>query len=586
VNGFSVRTPLTVLTRAYCLSICLLCCFIFSTATAYPAQPAPAKTAAPAKAQVVILPFEVDIPGAYTHLRNGLTGTLASRLASRANVATIAQGTMPEQMVASLKSGNHATFAQQLKQSGADCLIIGALTQKSGLFELTAYTFTQTGQPPKQFQQSFAAIDDAMTAIDELAWDISGAMFNKPRPATRPAPGHTAGSSALHTSHPDRAFRDGRHAGMTTGLEIGGPFELVSTVRSKGIPVEAMDMNVGDLDGDGREEILLLTKSSLVLYRNDDGQFRMLATVKLPGHIRYHAVTLGDLNKNGLQEIYISGSNQDRPSSSILEWDGKKIRFLLEHASWYLRTMGAQGEEPVLLGQSSLSGDLGNSNVTFMTLNADNTLTEGPSLSIPKGLNIFDFVLADIDGGKSKVVIAIDKHNRLQLYDTVGTLRWTSPDIFGASSSFFGTLTSPSNAAMSEVETAWVRTRIVVADLDGDGINDVLIGRNRLETVPFMPNLSYFEGGSLSALTWESNSLVRLWESVKVPGYIVNYQISNTDKDSKEYRIYFAETETNYPFAFWHSSATHLNCYTIRVKEHSQMLFQEKVPQQPGEQDE
>ncbi|WP_310600339.1 VCBS repeat-containing protein [Desulfobulbus sp.] len=580
MNVFSLRVPLVAANRHLFLPIFLLCGFMLlaSAAHAAPAKPAAsAKPSASSKSQVVVLPFDVEIPGSYAYLRNGLASTLASRLATRAQVAAVAQGAASERMAQSLKAGDHTAFAQQLRQSGADYLIIGSLAPKSSQFELTAYVFTQTsGQTPKRFMQHFNAVDDAMTAIDELAWDISGAVFGKPRPEMKSGPAHPGGMDALHSAHPDRAYREGRYAGMTTGLEVGGPFELINTSRSKSIPVETMDMNVGDLDGDGKEEIVLLTKSSLILYRNDDGQFRMLATVNLPNYLRYHSVTLGDLNKNGLKEIYISGSNQDRPDSSALEWNGKKVSFLFDHVPWYLRTMGAPGEEPVLLGQSSLTGELGDSNVHYMTLNPNNTLTEGQRLNLPKGLNIFDFVQADIEGGKSKVTIAINNRNRLQLYDVAGTLRWSSPDTFGASDNFFGTLTSPNNAVMSDKETTWLRTRIVVADFDGDGINDIMVGRNRLETVPFMPNLRYFDGGSLSALTWESNSLVRLWESRKITGYITNYQVAGAEKGSTEYRVYFVEAETSYPFVFWHTSSSYLNCYTIKVKPHDRVYLKDQ----------
>jgi hypothetical protein len=292
----------------------------------------------------------------------------------------------------------------------------------------------------------------------------------------------------------------------------------------------------------------------------------MLATVNLPNHLRYHSVTLGDLNKNGLQEIYISGSNQDVPDSSALEWNGKKVTFLFEHVRWYLRTMASPGEAPVLIGQRSLGGDLESGDIQQMSLNTKNTLTEGQRLNLPKGLNIFDFVLADLDGSGTKVVVAISNNNRLQLYDSAGTVRWTSPDTCGASNNFFGTLTSANNAALAEKETAWVRTRIVVADLDGDGINDVLVGRNRLETVTFMPNLRYFDGSSLAAFKWDRFSLVRIWETKKIPGYITNYQVANANKGSMEFRVLFAEAETNYPFVFWSSASTFLNSYTLRVK--------------------
>ena len=560
------RTPSSASGRVRTSAIFLfICCCVLLTAP-WTGQ-TEVKTAAPAKRQVVVLPFDVEIPGSYAYLRNGLASTLASRVAARANVAAVAQGSASEQMAKALKSGDHSAFSQQLRQSGADYLIMGSLAPKNNQFELTSYVFSHTsGQTPKKFVQSFNAVDDAMTAIDELAWDISGAVFGNARPETKAAAMTSGGSGGFQTSHPDRAYRDGQFAGMTSGLEPGGPFELASSFRSRNIPVETMDMNAGDLDGDGKEEIVLLTTSSLMIYRHEDSQFRMLATVNLPNHLRYHSVTLGDLNKNGFQEIYISGSNQDVPDSSALEWNGKKVTFLFEHVRWYLRTMSSPGEAPMLIGQRSLAGGLESGDIQQMSLDAKNTLTEGQRLNLPKGLNIFDFVLADLDGSGTKVVVAISNNNRLQLYDSAGSVRWTSPDTCGASNNFFGTLTSANNTALTEKETAWVRTRIVVADLDGDGINDVLVGRNRLETVTFMPNLRYFDGSSLAAFKWDRFSLVRLWETKKIPGYITNYQVANADKGSMEFRVLFAEAETSYPFVFWQSAATYLNSYTLRVK--------------------
>lgn len=550
-------------TRLMQVSCTLLCCLLLVATSALSAT---VKTPAPVKRQVIILPFDVEIPGSYAYLKSGLASTLASRLATRANVAAVAQGSTSEQMAKSLKSGDHAAFGQLLRQSGAEYLIIGSLAPKSNQFALTSYVFAQTaGQAPKQFIQSFNTVDDAMQAVDELAWDISGAVFGNPRPEMRSAGKQPGNLAAFQTAHPERAFREGQYAGMTTGLEAGGPFILANTFRSRAIPVQTMDINAGDLDGDGKEEIVLLTTNSLMLYRQDESQFRMLATINLPNHLRYHSVTLGDLNKNGLQEIYISGSNGDLPDTTAMEWNGKKMTTLFEHARWYLVTMVAPNEPPMLIGQRSLADALGGGDIFQMSLTAHNKLTEGQRLNVPKGLSVFDFVLVDLDGSGSKVIVAITSNNRLQLYDTAGAVRWTSPDAFGASNNFFGTLTSANNAALNEKETAWLRTRIVIADLDGDHINDILVGRNRVETVRFMPNLRYFDGSSLAAFKWDRFSLVRLWETKKIPGYIVNYQALKAHPGSNEYSVVFAEADTSYPFVFWQSASTYLNSYTLRV---------------------
>ena len=208
-----------------------------------------AKTAEPAKPQVVFLPFTVEIPGSYAYLRNGLASMLASRLASRTDIAAVPQGASTEQMAKALKSGEYAAFSQQLRQSGADYLIMGSLTPKGDQFELTSYVFSNaSGQAPKKFHKDVSIIDNAMTAVDEMAWEISGAVFGKAKPEESP---QTKNSAAFQTAHPERAYREGRFAGTASGLEVGGRFELTGSYRSKSIPSEVMDINAGDLIGDG-----------------------------------------------------------------------------------------------------------------------------------------------------------------------------------------------------------------------------------------------------------------------------------------------------------------------------------------------
>ncbi len=523
--------------------------------------PASAKTVEPAKRQVAFLPFAVEIPGQYAYLRNGLASMLASRLAFRADIAAVPQGGSTEQMAKSLQSGEYGAFSRQLRQSGADYLVMGSLTPKGGQFELTTYVFTNNAeQPPKKFQHDVRTIDTVMTVIDDLAWEISGAVFGKPNPANSLK---KTGTAAFQTAHPERAYLEGRYSGTASGLEAGGNFELLDSFRSKNVLSEVMDMNAGDIDGDGTNEIVLLTKSSLILYKNREGQFQMTATIALPEHLHYLSVTLGDLNKNGFQEIYISGSNGNLPDSSALEWNGKKMTFLFQHVPYYLRTINLPGETPKLLSQRTLADELGGSVIHQMRLDPQKGLIVGKQLALPKGINLFDFTQADINGDGKKETIAINRYNRLQVFDASGALLWTSSELFGASNNFFGSIAASSD---DDQKTEYIKTRIVVQDLDLDGVNDILVGKNRLETVKFMPNLRYFEGSSIAALKWEKGSLTTLWETRKNPGYVINYQILPSQKDSRQFQLLFAEGESSYPFVFWHAPTAFMHSYALQVK--------------------
>ena len=197
-----------------------------------------------------------------------------------------------------------------------------------------------------------------------------------------------------------------------------------------------------------------------------------------------------------------------------------------------------------------------------MSLDPQHGIVAGEAYPLPAPFNLFDFAVGDLDGDGSREVVAVNADNRMQVFAASGALLWTSTELYGASDNFFGTLSSQADL---EKKTVYVNTRIILTDLDGDGHNDVLVGRNRLETVAFMPNLRYFDGSSLTAHRWANGALTPLWETRKLPGYTVNYQVLRTGEADGHLQLLFADSEKGYPFMFWQSSAAALNSYTLRT---------------------
>ena len=246
----------------------------------------------------------------------------------------------------------------------------------------------------------------------------------------------------------------------------------------------------------------------------------------------------------------------------MFEFDGQKLTRLFGNVGYYLQAIAVPGEAPLLLGQKTLSGNLGDG-VYQMALDPKGGVAVDKQLNIPKGFNLFDFSLGDINGDGAREIVAINTANRMQVYDASGALLWTSAELYGASDSFFGT--SPDRGEMDKKETVYLKTRITIQDLDGDGANDVLVGKNRLETVPLMPNLRYYEGSSIAALKWAQGALAPLWETRKIPNYTVNYQALQPKGDKTQVQLVFAEAEKSYRFVFWQSSSLFLNSQTLRV---------------------
>jgi hypothetical protein len=522
------------------------------------------------KPQVLFLPFSIEIAGPYEHLENGLPSVLAGRLASRANITAVSRTGSEDQLARALKSGEYMAFSNLLRQTGAEYLILGAMRPtSSATFELTCHVFTANpGDPPEKFTVPLVAVDEVMAAIDSLAWEISGAVFAKPRPASQLIdPDGGDDMFAFQSAHPERAYRQERLSSRTPGLEIEGGFALVSSLQGRKMPVRVMDINTDDLNGDGSEEIILLTTNSVLLYREDGGQFKKIAEFDLPDYLRYLSVTTADFNENGVAEMYIAGSNGDIPATTVLEWNGQDWRVLWTNLPWYLRVMDSGTAAPVLLGQKAP----GVGSVQVMQLDPPRGVRPVKELPLPRGTNLYDFAQADITGNSSPETIVIGADHLMRVYNNDGTQLWTSTDMHGASNNFFGTLSSTAQIGReTDPQTVYIKTRIVVQDLDGDGINEVLVGRNRLETVPFMPNLRYFDGSSIAAHKWEQGRLVPLWETKKTPGYIVNYQLRPAQQDSNRFQLILVEGDGGSPFFFWRSPYAMLTRLTVEIQKTSE----------------
>ncbi len=518
------------------------------------------------KTRVLFLPFDINTSSSHQYLADGLSSVLSGRLAARANISPVSAQKDGQQLLRLLANGQYATFNKLLKQSQAEYLILGSLDPLGKNYALTSYVFNKKGNAPLKFEQQLIDINSAMIAVDNLSWDISGKVFNKPKPVQSISPQDSDGVAAFHTAHPDRSYKEGKLGSSVLGLGIGGKYELVTSRRSRKMYEDIKDMNSVDIDGDGIEEILILTNTQLITYQFIQDGFQKLSTIDLDSHLRMHSVTYGDFDKDGIQELFISGNNGNQPSSAIIKWTGQKGHIVKQGIDYYLQAVSLPGEEPILYGQVGNINIPQGGSIFELKLSKSNDLTRIKKIVLPSGIEIYDFVIADISGDGNKETIAITNNNRLQVLNQEGSVLWNSSSQFGAGRNFFGTLSSNEERAIRV--PAYIKSRLVVKDMDMDGIKDILIGRNKADHVRFMPRLRYFDGSSIMALKWENTELVPLWETGRLPGYVVNYQIvqNNTENKDNQFTLLFTEAESSYSFAFWQRDSATLNSYTLKVK--------------------
>ncbi len=518
----------------------------------------------------IFLPFNIELSGDHQYLRDGLTSVLASRIATRTGVRAVYGTPAARKITAYLEAGQQQKAFKALRNSAVDYLIMGSMADENGKYLLTVEVVSRKGEGRlRQFSRQVDTIEGALPAMDELAWDVSADIFGVARPKKAAAFQKKGdGMSGFQTEHPDRAYKEGLYAGILAGFD-SGDLRLLDTRRSPKIPFGVNDMDAGDLDGDGTVEIVMAAVDQLYIYRFTDGHFKKIETIDLDGYLRVHAVSLADLNGNGIQEIYVSANNERKPESTVIEWDGQKTRFLYKHVPYYLHIAAPDGK-PVLFGQAAgtqgIRAVIGNG-VYVLEPGPKGNYIRGKKIALPKGLTIFDIAYADLDGSGSRKMIAINRANNLQVYDDSGTLLWTDPGQYGGSSNYLGTMATAANSNTR----VYVPPKIVVHDVTGDGIADIVVGKNRMKVVKYFKRYRYFEGSSIAALSWQQGKLIPLWETKKLPDYTVACQVvtPKTDATAEKvgtFQLFFAQGQNNYSFGFWKTRTSSLLMYEIGPK--------------------
>jgi TolB-like protein len=511
--------------------------------------------------KIVFLPFTVQTGKPMQYLENGLTDILSTRITKLTGLVAVHKSNETKQLATLMKSGDHQAFKDMLNKLDADYLVIGSLEQQGTSYEILVYVFNHKRPAPSSFSRTISALDLVIPAMDEISIQIADQVFSKKQPEQVVETSlEDKGISGFQTAHPDRAYKEGMYQpAAIVGLD-GDIFKVLSSRRSGKIKIPTRAMTVGDLNGDGTEEIILIQTGNMTIYHLNDDHFESIAEQSIPGYLTPQAVNLADLDKNGRLEIYIAANSGDKPSSQVFEWDGSTFHYLFKNVPYYLRPgRNIEGEE-ILIGQQG--GNTGPVSRSFFTMvkTDDDSLDKDEKIIVPKGFNLFDFIRTDLDQDGTPEFVALTTGNKLVVMDAAGNQLWQSAAEYGASKYFLGTLSSNRAGGRMPIYT---HTRLIARDLDGDGKPEIIVGRNRGTNVKFFKRLRYFEGSSICALSWEGSEMTTLWETKKIPNYTTDYMVGKKNSRTDGFQLFFIESDSSYPLYFWESDSTIINLYEM-----------------------
>ncbi|MBI4610049.1 MAG: VCBS repeat-containing protein [Candidatus Rokubacteria bacterium] len=260
----------------------------------------------------------------------------------------------------------------------------------------------------------------------QAAW-VSAQTQAAPTPAsptTSPAPSTPYGA-AIRPAEPARAIQR---------VERSADHQTVP------LPHALNGIALGDVDGDGRPEVIGITDQQVIVYRWTGRDLAPVATSDpLPAFTTYLSVDAADINGNGKDEIILTAvrtaprQNQMENilASSIAELDKGRIELLQTNLHRYLRVLRRPGQPPLLLAQGMGLYEPFEGAVKALEWK-DGRYQLGAQIPLPQVVpSVYAFASGDLDGDGRADLALVAPDGQLKIYDEEGQLRWESEDDLG-----------------------------------------------------------------------------------------------------------------------------------------------------------
>jgi TolB-like protein len=299
----------------------LFCIILFLLLTCVSAISADVKTDVK---KVAVLPFSVHSAENIDYVQKGVWDMLITRIGVSGKIDVLGRHSVIEALGGPVKSDMTQEEALSFgKKLNVDYVVWGSITKIGNSVSLAGKLLeTASSKAPVGVFAQSQGLDDVITKVNDFARRVdthilgqvpstfeqqppaAAASAPSPVPATASnlPPGAIPGKAGKSSDAPD-VFRSGK--GTYTSLI--NPDFIVSGRDRKGFwmspkyDMEFKGMTIGDVDGDGLNEIVTIDSKTLRIYRKK-GQEIKLAYPSMVGKAAntYLAVDIADVNGNGI----------------------------------------------------------------------------------------------------------------------------------------------------------------------------------------------------------------------------------------------------------------------------------------------
>ncbi len=302
--------------------------------------------------------------------------------------------------------------------------------------------------------------------------------------------------------------------------------EVDKVWRSEELSLLAIGLGVGDVDGDGKNDIVVADPSNVYLHRFNAGQMNLITEYNT-GNLEIKSIDVAKIRKQGPARIYVTAQNRGSVSSFVLEYRAGALTPVVSDFPYFLRVIQYPTRGPILLGQQKGMSKMYEGPI-FNIEDKGNELVAGERFGVPLKIPIFGFAIGDLEGQRKPLITVYDKDDHLRIYEPSGKRLYVSKSYYGGSDivlRWAGPEASKESEREMSVDPVYVRPRIMSLDVDKDSRYEILAISHSSKTMRMLSRTKMLEEGRIKGLVWTGDTLDERWASPKVQGMVTDFAV-------------------------------------------------------------
>lgn len=395
---------------------------------------------------------------------------------------------------------------------------------------LHAHNFLQLkAQPDAESDMALAQVlvfspqGEEIGSVQEM-FDSSQQSFAQAEPSARPEPAVAAIEVEPRMEADPSTVPEEAAASLQTQEKFW---------RSAILRMKLHKMAIGDLLGDGKNEVVVATEHDLEILEygilGEKGNFLPLGN-RIEGYNDALILTLGvgDLNGNGRSEIFVTSLRGKSTEVRVFEYDGERFQEIWSKKGLVLRVIHTPAGETYLVGQkttSSISMGFLSGSVSEYAWDGEEYSRKG-RLDVPGRVDVFGFTLADVNADGRNEVLFYDRFDRIDMFQGGGR-RWRSRGAYEPYKMYLVRKGEETNRGRHIVG------RIELTYLEKDKDLRLILFKN-FRPFKFIQGLPLYNGSELYIFRWNGEDFTSEFRSEEFESYIVDYAVADIDNDGKQ----------------------------------------------------